>query len=100
MANPVIEYGYRHRHLDDTALVLTGSGILHTLTINSPDTTASATVTIYDGLTNAGVVIGVIAMDAALFVVPVTLVYDVKVATGIYVEFSFAVTADITVSFN
>ena len=100
MPNPVLDFGYSHRHLDDSAIVLTGSGILHTITINRPDTTAAAVVTIYDGIDNAGTVIAIITMDDALFVVPATLTYDVAVTTGIYAEFSHAVTADITISFN
>lgn len=100
MANPITEYGYRHKHLAASGLVHTGSGILHTLTVNRPDTTAGAIITLYDGLTDAGTVIAIIAMDAALFVIPATLTYDVKLTTGLYIKFSAAVTADITVSYN
>jgi len=100
MPNPTLDFGYSHKHLTDSAIILTGLGILHTITINRPDTTAAAVVTIYDGIDNTGTVIAIITMDDALFVVPATLTYDVAVTTGIYAEFSHAVTADITVSFN
>ena len=100
MPNPILDYGYAHRHLADSGLVLTGTGILHTITINHPDTTAAATVIVYDGVDNTGTVIAIITMDDALFVVPATLTYDVAVTVGIYAAFNFAVTADITVSFN
>lgn len=73
---------------------------MHTLTINRPDTTAGAIITIYDGIDNTGTVIAIITVDAALFVVPVTLTYDVEFATGLYAEFSHEVTADIMISYR
>ena len=100
MPNPVLDFGYRHQHLDDTALVKTGSGILHTITINRPDTTGGAIVTVYDGIDNTGTVIAIITMDKAVFVVPVTLTYDVAFTTGLYFEFSHSVAADMTVSYT
>jgi hypothetical protein len=100
MPNPKLDFGYSHQHLADSAIVLTGSGILHTVTINRPDTTGGAIVTLYDGVDNTGTVIAIITMDVAVFVIPATLTYDVAVVTGIYAEFSHAVTADITISFN
>ena len=100
MPNPKLDFGYSHRHLDDSAIVLTGSGILHTITINRPDTTGGAIVTVYDGIDAGGTVIAILDMDVAHFVVPVTLTYDVAVVTGIFCAFSHSVTADITLSFN
>lgn len=100
MPNPVLDFGYKHKHLTDTFLVKTSTGVLHTITINRPDTTASAIVTVYDGLDNTGTEIAIITMDTAVFVVPATLTYDVAFTTGLYLEFSHAVTADLTVSYT
>jgi|GEM_PF-1708090 len=100
MANPVIEFGYKHRHLAATATVWSGPGMLHTITINRPDTTAGATITVYDGVDATGTLIAVITMDQAVFVIPTTLEYDVRSSVGIHIVFSHAVTADITVSYN
>jgi len=74
--------------------------MLHTITINRPDTTASATVTVYDGIGVTANIISIITIDAALFVIPTTLVYDVGYLVGLYIAFSNAVTADITVSYK
>jgi hypothetical protein len=100
MANPVTEFGYRHKHLTNSGVVLTGAGILHTVTINRADTTAGATVTVYDGVDAGGVVIAIVCMDAAVYVIPATLTYDVVVVTGLYLAFSAAVSADVTVSYS
>jgi hypothetical protein len=74
--------------------------MLHTITINRPDTTASAIITVYDGIGVTANIISIVAMDAALFVIPTTLVYDVGYLVGLYITFSNAVTADITVSYE
>lgn len=95
-----LERPFDYKHLINTNQVASGPGMLHTITINRPDTTASAIITVYDGIGVTANIIAIIAMDAALFVIPATLVYDVGYLTGLYIVFSNAVTADITVSYK
>ena len=99
MANAIIGFPFAYTHLDDSGIVhAVGGDVLHSVIINHPDATAAATVTMYDGVDNSGDVIAVIAMDKAIYVVPVTLIYDIAVTTGIYAEFSHTDGADITVT--
>jgi hypothetical protein len=91
---------YQHVHLAASGIVKSVGGLLHTLTINRPDTTARATITLHDSVDDSGTVIAVITMDKAAYVIPSTLTYDLTFLTGLYAKFSHAVTADITVSFN
>jgi len=100
MANPVTEFGYKHKHLADSAAVIQKQGILHSVTINRPDNTAGAIITLYDSVDDSGVVIAIITMDKAIFVVPVTLIYDVELAYGLYAKFSHTDGSDITISYN
>ena len=95
-----LERPFDYKHLTNTNQVASAPGMLHTITINRPDTTASATVTVYDGIGVTANIISIITIDAALFVIPTTLVYDVGYLAGLYVAFSNAVTADITVSYK
>ena len=95
-----IERPFDYKHLTDTTQVASAPGMLHTITINRPDTTASAIITVYDGIGVTANIIAIVIMDAALFVIPTTLVYDVGYLTGLYIAFSNAVTADITVSYK
>jgi len=95
-----VERPFKWQHLTETTQVSSIPGMLHTITINCPDTTAGATITVYDGIGVTADIIAIITMDAALFVIPSTLIYDVEIDTGLYIVFSHEVTADITVSYN
>lgn len=96
-AKPIIG---SYKHLAANGQVKAGKGVLLAVIINKADTTAGATITLYDSLTATGSVIAVITMDVAVYVVPTTLSYNVSFATGLYASFSHAVTADITVSYR
>jgi hypothetical protein len=89
-----------HKHLAASGQIKAGAGVLHTLTINRPSTTAGAIVTIFDSLDGTGTVIGIITMDQAVFVIPTTLVYDIAFTVGLYALFSHEAGADITISYN
>lgn len=91
---------FSYKHLAASGQVKASKGRLHALTINRPDTTAGAIITVYDNTESGGTIIAIITMDKAVYVVPVTLVYNITFATGLYVTFSHAVTADITVLYN
>lgn len=102
MANPIIDFGYNWLHLAGTSQVSIRPGILHSVTINRPDPAGACVVTLYDSAAGATAdIIAIIAMDAALYVIPTGLIYDAKLDNGLYVEFSAGFTlGDITVSFG
>jgi len=101
--NSAIDYPFEYSHVTAAKLVHTGSCVLHTVVINSNDTSGPLYATIYDGTNAGGTAIAVIDVDAGktYYVLPVTLLYDVKMTTGIYVGFSAETnTADLTVTFK
>lgn len=75
-----------------TTLVKTGTGILHTITINT--TTASA-ITLYDSLTATGTKIGTIAASVAI---GSTFTFDCAFTIGLTVV--LAGNSDITVNYR
>ena len=82
-------------HVTETVLVKTGGGALHTIVLNYLNDWG--TVVVYDGVDNTGAVIGVIATALTQ---PVTLIYDLKIATGIYIEvLGQELIADLTVTY-
>ena len=95
-----LERPFDYKHLTDTFQVASTPGVLHSIVINRPDTTGGAIITVYDGIGVTVNIIAIITMDDAVFVVPTTLVYDVGYLIGLYVVFSHAVAADITVSYK
>ena len=97
MVDRVTGFGWNYTHLDADAQVKAVPGILHSVVINRHDTTASSIVTLYDSLDASGDVIAIISMDTATNTIPATLVYDLKLSTGLYADFSHEVTADITI---
>tara|TARA_Y100000310_G_C20621392_1_gene783498 strand:- start:515 stop:841 length:327 start_codon:yes stop_codon:yes gene_type:complete len=76
-----------------TASVLSGSGKLHSVTVNEAD--VSGTIAIYDGTDSTGTLIASITGGTA---VNTTLIYDVRVATGIFASFT-AFTGNVTWSY-
>ena len=103
MPSSVLDFPFGYTHLTETAQVATVMGTLHTVTINRPDPAAGCTITLYDSAAGADVdaVMAVIAMDSALFVVPVTLIYDINFTSGLYVAFSAGFTVgNITVGWR
>ena len=80
-------------HVTGTLLIKTGGGALHTITINQ--LTVGDTVEIYDGINNGGGLIGILATGLNQ---PVTLTYDAKIETGIYIELVGQGPLDLTVN--
>lgn len=78
-----------------TTLVATGSGTLHTITLNKP--TATAVITIYNNTAASGTVLGTITIPASPM--PVTLTYDIGFAIGLTIVTATA-SSDITVSWT
>ena len=102
MPNPILDYGYKWKHLTATDQISVVEGILHSVTINRPDPAAGCTITLYDSAAGASAdIIAILAMDSALFVVPQTLIFDAELEHGLYVAFSAGFTlGDITVSYR
>ncbi|MBU1621888.1 MAG: hypothetical protein KKD77_24495 [Gammaproteobacteria bacterium] len=84
-------------HVDDTVLVQTGGGTLHSVVVNG--LTTAGDITLYDGVDNTGDVIAVLHLDPAtsISVQPIPFPYDAKVDDGIYVEYDQTAVADLTV---
>jgi len=97
--NP-LERPFDWLHVTGTGQIKTGPGMLHTITINRPDSTAGAIITVYDGVGVTANIIAIITMDKAAYVIPSTLQYDAGFLAGLYIVFSHEVTADITVNYK
>ena len=100
MPNPISDFPWEYAHVTADTLVRTGQGVLHTIVVNGLTTAGDATV--YDNTAESGTVIAVLHLDltTSVSVQPITLVYDVKVNTGIYIGFDGNLAADLTVSFK
>ena len=78
------------------ALILTGPGFLHAVTCSSDAAATAGSLDIRDGVAaGGGTVIHTITFVAAYFP-PVTMIYNVKVTNGIYLDFT--TTADVSCS--
>lgn len=89
-----VSSGHRFANLNTaaTTTVHTGKGVLHKVTINTPNT---GTITIYDNTAGSGTTIAAIGASAA----GPTYLYDIEFSTGL--TFVVAATApDITVSYS
>lgn len=89
-----------HKHMAASGQVKGSAGVLLAVIINRADSTAGATITLYDSPSTGGTVIAILSMDEAVYVIPTTLAYNLAFANGLYAEFSDEVTADITVSYR
>lgn len=88
-------YSYNNIITNTTTVVKSGSGRLHTLTINKP---VAGTITIYDNTEASGTKIGTITLPATVLQDCITLTYDVGFSTGLTIVTSAAV--DLTVSYR
>lgn len=96
--DPITQQGWIPAHVTGTVLVQTGQGVLHTVVMNG--LYAVGDITIYDGIDNTGTVIAVLSLITAISisVQPISLLYDAKFETGLYIEYDQAVEADLTVT--
>ncbi len=84
-------YAYANIATATTTVVKSGSGFLHTLTVN---TTAAGTITIYDSTAASGNKIGTLKAS----VVEQTFTYDVALTTGLTIVTAGA--SDVSVSYR
>lgn len=92
---PTSIYNYAHITGQATTLVKSGNTFLHSITFNKP--TATGVVTIDDALTATTPTVGIITTPASP--IPVTLIYDVYLTTGLTIVTGTA-DQDITVSYR
>jgi len=88
--------GWPYVHVDADRQVKAGRGILHAITLNG--WSVAGVLTLYDSLTEAGTVIGVINITAVAQVSlqPITFLYDLEFNTGLYAGFDGNLVADLT----
>ncbi len=98
--NSVTGFPYEYSHVDADKQVSAGPCNLHTIVVNG--LTTAGDCTIYDSLTEAGTVIGVLHLDptTSVSVQPITFLYDVRCKVGLYLGFDGALVADLTVSYK
>ena len=94
------DFGYPYLHVTADAQVKATPGILRRITVNGLTTAGDATL--YDSLTETGTVIGVLHLDltTSVSVQPITLEYDAKFGTGLYIGFDATLAADLTVMYE
>ena len=71
-------FGYSHLAANATTTVKTGSGVLHSISINTKGASANV-ITVYDNTAGSGTAIAIIDSTAAIG----TLFYDVVFNTGL-----------------
>lgn len=96
--DPISQQGWLYYHVTGTVLVQTGQGVLHTVSMNGLYVVGD--ITIYDGVDNTGAVIAVLSLATAvsISIQPISMLYDAKFVTGLYIEYDQAVEADLTVT--
>ncbi len=94
--DPVTSFGWNPVNVVASAIARTGKCIMHSVVLNG--VTAVGDVAIYDGVDNTGTLIATLNVRTAVAVSfqGVPFMYDCKMETGIYVEFT-AFTGNLTV---
>lgn len=86
--NPKTDFGWDKTNVTANTLVKTGKGILHSVVLNGVTTVGD--VVVYDGTDNTGTVIATlnIRIGVSVSFQGITFLYDCKIDTGIYIEYS------------
>lgn len=100
MPNPVVDFPWTYAHVAALVQVSAGPCVLHAITVNGITTAGDCIV--YDNPAAAGNVIAVLHLDKtfSVSVQPITLLYDVKCETGLYLNYDGTLAADLTVSYH
>ena len=85
---PNLEIGWNPVNVVASAIARTGQCIMHSVVLNGVATVGD--VAIYDGLDNTGTLIATLNIRSAVSVSfqGITFLYDCKMVTGIYLEFT------------
>ena len=87
MHNPYKTQNLQGKNVTEDALVIAGSGVLHTLTFAGTDAAPTAgTIIVYDNTAESGTVLYSETFDTTVFR-GYTVTLDVPFGTGIYVGF-------------
>lgn len=99
--NSVLDYPFKYKNCTADTQVSAHPGVLHTVTINGPATTAGK-ITLYDSLTETGTVIATLTVGLKTESQGIScLVFDDRFTTGLYVGFDGTIAGgDITVSYK
>lgn len=89
----ITAYKYANITTDATTVVKSGSGLLHTICVNTP--AATETITLYDNTAASGTKIGALTSFASS---PGCFTYDINFLTGLTIVTATAA-GDITVSY-
>ncbi len=92
---PTGALNYSHQNALGTTTVKSGSGYLHSLTINTKGATAN-TATLYDNTSGSGTVIAVVDLTSNIQ----TLLFDIGFTTGLTVVIAGGTSGDITISYQ
>jgi hypothetical protein len=82
------DFGETGTYVEATGLVKTGAGVLRRICLGGPTGGSAGTLTVYDGLTNAGTVKAVIPLSSTMTMNNWEL--GIHVNTGIYIELATA----------
>lgn len=84
------------------ALIKTGSGVLHTVTISQGDAAPTAgTISVLDSTSaGAGTPIFTWVLPSTTAIVPVTLTFDVEFSTGLYLDFTTVADVNVVCSYR
>lgn len=95
-----IDFPWDYAHVTADTEVKTVPCVLHSIVVNGLTTAGDATI--YDNTEASGDVIGVLHLDVttSISVQPITLLYDVRCKTGLYIAFDQSLAADLTVSYK
>ena len=100
MGNPAIDFPWSKTYVAADTIVKTGVGVLHAIQFNGMTTVGD--VSIYDGVDNAGTLIGVLHLRSAIHIScqPMTFHYDCAMAIGIFIDYDDAFVGNFTVMFK
>ncbi len=82
-----MDRSYRYANVTgtgDDGLLITGRGVLHTITVNAPPG-SDQTLTLYDSTAASGTLIGTITLESTCLNHPFSAIYDVEFKTGLHV---------------
>lgn len=98
MSNPVTDFPWDPKHVDDTRQVATGQGVLHSIVVNGLTTAGDAII--YDSVGASARIIATLHLDptTSISVQPITFLYDAAYHQGLYIEYDQNLVADLTVN--
>ncbi len=91
------DLGSPYYHVTGNIQLKATRGVLKRITLNGLGTVGICTV--FDSLTAAGNIVAILTIDVAtsISVQPITFEYNARLTTGLYLEYSAGLVADLTV---